>query len=46
MDRVIRPWGWYETLTSGDGYLIKRLWIDADQRLSLQRHQHRLEMRA
>ena len=43
MDRVIRPWGWYETLTSGDGYLIKRLWIDADQRLSLQRHQHRLE---
>lgn len=43
MDRVIRPWGWYETLTSGDGYLIKRLWVDADQRLSLQRHQHRLE---
>ena len=43
MERVHRPWGWYETLTNGDGYLIKRLWIDPGQRLSLQRHQHRLE---
>ena len=38
MERVHRPWGWYETLTNGDGYLIKRLWIDPGQRLSLQRH--------
>lgn len=38
-----RPWGWYETLAEDRGYLIKRLWIDPGQRLSLQRHRHREE---
>ena len=38
-----RPWGWFETLASGDGYLVKRLCIRAGQRISLQRHRHRLE---
>ena len=41
MERCTRPWGWYETLTEGEGYLVKRLWLDPGQRLSLQRHQHR-----
>jgi mannose-6-phosphate isomerase-like protein (cupin superfamily) len=27
----------------GEGYLVKRLWIEPDQRLSLQRHHHREE---
>ncbi len=40
---VERPWGWFETLGSGDGYLVKRLCIRAGQRISLQRHRHRLE---
>lgn len=40
---VTRPWGWFETLGSGEGYLVKRLCIRAGQRISLQRHQHRLE---
>ena len=40
---VQRPWGWFETIGSGDGYLVKRLCIQAGHRLSLQRHQHRLE---
>ena len=38
-----RPWGWFETLASGNGYLVKRLCIRAGQRISLQRHRHRLE---
>jgi len=38
-----RPWGWFETLASGEGYLVKRLCIRAGQRISLQRHRHRLE---
>jgi len=38
-----RPWGWYETVLDDGGYLIKRLWIEPGQRLSLQRHRHRCE---
>ena len=41
--RVERPWGWYETITSGEGYLVKRLWLSPGRRISLQRHQHRCE---
>ena len=40
---VERPWGWFETLGSGEGYLVKRLCIRRGQRISLQRHLHRLE---
>ncbi|KEF42201.1 MAG: mannose-6-phosphate isomerase [Cyanobium sp. CACIAM 14] len=42
-ERVHRPWGWFETLASGDGYLVKRLRITAERRISLQRHHHRSE---
>ncbi|MFM7228992.1 MAG: phosphomannose isomerase type II C-terminal cupin domain [Cyanobacteriota bacterium] len=38
-----RPWGWYETVLDEGTYLIKRLWIEPGQRLSLQRHRHRQE---
>ena len=38
-----RPWGWFETIATGDGYLVKRLRIKAGRRISLQRHQHRCE---
>ena len=41
--RTVRPWGWYENLAEGDHYLVKRLWIETDQRISLQRHRHRSE---
>ena len=40
---VERPWGWFEPLGSGEGYLVKRLCIRAQQRISLQRHRHRSE---
>jgi mannose-6-phosphate isomerase len=42
-NRVERPWGWFENLGAGDGYLVKRLCVRAGQRISLQRHQHRSE---
>ena len=51
-ERIHRPWGWYETLASADtasadgsgsGYLVKRLWIHPNSRISLQRHRHRCE---
>lgn len=38
-----RPWGWFELLAEGPGYRVKRLHLDPHQRLSRQRHQHRLE---
>ena len=41
--RTERPWGWFETLATGEGYSVKRLRILAGRRLSLQRHQHRCE---
>ena len=41
--RIDRPWGWFETLAVGEGYLIKRLWIAPGLRISLQRHSHRSE---
>lgn len=41
--RQQRPWGWFEILAAGDGYLVKRLCIHAGQRISLQRHHHRSE---
>lgn len=41
--RVQRPWGWFETLSRGDGYVVKRLWLSPGQRISLQSHRHRCE---
>jgi len=41
--RTERPWGWFETLAQGEGYLVKRLCLHAGRRLSLQRHRHRCE---
>lgn len=41
--RTLRPWGWFETLDEGEGYLVKRLQLEPGCRLSLQRHRHRSE---
>ena len=43
LQRVERPWGWYEDLLEGEGYKVKRFLVFAGQQLSLQRHQHRSE---
>ena len=38
-----RPWGKYEVLTSGQGFQVKKIIVNARQRLSLQKHFHRCE---
>lgn len=41
--RVNRPWGAYEGLDGGDGFLVKRITVNPGASLSLQRHNHRAE---
>ena len=41
--RVYRPWGYYQTIDKGRGYLVKRLELKPGARLSLQYHHHRAE---
>ncbi len=41
--RVHRPWGYYENLDSGPGYLVKRIMVKPGAALSLQMHRHRAE---
>ena len=41
--RVHRPWGWYETIDSGERFQVKRITVNPGQALSLQMHHHRSE---
>jgi mannose-1-phosphate guanylyltransferase/mannose-6-phosphate isomerase len=41
--RVYRPWGYYETVSVGEGYRVKRLMVHPGGQLSLQRHRYRSE---
>jgi len=41
--RVYRPWGYYESLDTGERYQVKRLMIKAGAKISLQRHRRRAE---
>lgn len=43
VERVERPWGWYETIQEEEKYKVKRLHIRRGQRISLQSHDHRDE---
>lgn len=38
-----RPWGDYDVVDQGDGYLVKRITVRAGQRISYQRHNSRAE---
>ena len=40
---VFRPWGSYDSVDSGPNYQVKRITVNPDARLSLQRHRHRAE---
>ncbi|MBN9561692.1 MAG: mannose-1-phosphate guanylyltransferase/mannose-6-phosphate isomerase [Alphaproteobacteria bacterium] len=42
-NRVYRPWGFYETLISGDRFQVKRIVVTPGHKLSLQKHFHRAE---
>lgn len=41
--RVYRPWGYYESIDSGERFQVKRLMVKPGARLSLQRHRRRAE---
>ena len=43
MERVERPWGWYETIDEGDRFKIKNIEVSPGQSISLQFHYHRSE---
>lgn len=41
--RVFRPWGHYQNLEEGPGFLVKRIMVKPGEKLSLQYHHHRAE---
>ena len=43
IERIHKPWGWYENLKDDDGYKVKRLYIHPTQKISLQYHRQREE---
>lgn len=43
IERIERPWGWYETVSEAPGNKIKRIRVHPGQQLSLQKHHQRSE---
>ena len=43
LPRDHRPWGWFESLTVGEGFQVKRIHVSPGAALSLQSHNHRSE---
>ena len=41
--KVFRPWGWYDSVDSGDRFQVKRIVVKPGAALSLQMHHHRAE---
>ena len=41
--RVYRPWGHYQNLEGGEGFLVKRIGVNPGAKLSLQYHNYRAE---
>nr|VFJ90492.1 MAG: mannose-1-phosphate guanylyltransferase / mannose-6-phosphate isomerase [Candidatus Kentron sp. LFY] len=41
--RVVRPWGWYDHVDSGERFQVKRITIEPGAGISLQKHYHRAE---
>ncbi|HSW20282.1 MAG TPA: mannose-1-phosphate guanylyltransferase/mannose-6-phosphate isomerase [Ramlibacter sp.] len=41
--KVLRPWGWYDTLERGPRFQVKRIVVNPGGVLSLQKHFHRAE---
>ncbi len=42
-NQIHRPWGSYEQIDQGEGYLVKRLTVNPGESLTLQLHHHRAE---
>lgn len=41
--KVSRPWGWYDSIDTGDRFQVKRIGVKPGASLSLQKHHHRAE---
>jgi mannose-1-phosphate guanylyltransferase/mannose-6-phosphate isomerase len=41
--KVHRPWGWYDSIESGENFQVKRLYVKSGAKLSLQMHHKRAE---
>ena len=41
--KVARPWGWYDSIDTGERFQVKRIGVKPGASLSLQKHHHRAE---
>ena len=41
--KISRPWGWYESISKGNGYQVKLISVDPGAKISLQKHRRRAE---
>ncbi|KAA0448401.1 MAG: mannose-1-phosphate guanylyltransferase/mannose-6-phosphate isomerase [Candidatus Thioglobus sp.] len=41
--KVHRPWGWYDSIESGEHFQVKRLFVKPNAKISLQKHKQRAE---
>jgi mannose-1-phosphate guanylyltransferase/mannose-6-phosphate isomerase len=41
--KVLRPWGWYDSVDEGERFKVKRILVQPGASLSLQMHHHRAE---
>lgn len=41
--KVVRPWGWYDSVDEGERFKVKRIQVKPGASLSLQMHHHRAE---
>lgn len=41
--KVFRPWGYYNSVDSGEGFQVKRIVVNSRAKLSLQKHKYRAE---
>ena len=41
--KVIRPWGWYDSLLNKSGFQVKHICVNSHSSISLQRHKYRAE---
>jgi len=41
--KVYRPWGYYDSIDIGNGFQVKRIFVNPGAKLSLQKHRHRAE---
>ena len=41
--KVFRPWGYYDSVDSEEGFQVKRIFVNSGAKLSLQKHKYRAE---